>query len=75
MTKPKQPIRPIALSINEVAAMLSRWTIAAMLESGALPGFVLRTGRKKKIWRVREDALLSWISTKEAETQKLKKGG
>ena len=60
------------LSIKEVssALSLSRWTVAQMLESGALPGFVLRSGKRKTIWRVSEQALNRWIERKENETRK-----
>jgi excisionase family DNA binding protein len=61
----------IALSIDQVAALigLSRWTVSTMLEEGTLPGFVLRTGRRKKIWRVRKDVLQKWIEAREAATR------
>jgi excisionase family DNA binding protein len=70
--KKELPAR-IALSIDEAAAMigLSRWTVCKMLEEGALPGFVLRTGKRKKIWRIREDVLQKWIEQREQETKKL----
>jgi excisionase family DNA binding protein len=61
------------LTIKEGAAMLkvSRWTFTAMLESGQLPGVILRTGRRKRVWRIREDALQKWIEQREQETKKL----
>jgi len=48
---------------------LSRWTVTSMFEQGSLPGFVLKSGRRKKIWRIREDALQRWIETRERETK------
>jgi excisionase family DNA binding protein len=62
----------IALSIDEAGAMIgaSRWTVVALLERGELPGFVLTAGKRKKTWRIREDALREWIATKEQEAQK-----
>jgi len=61
-----------ALDINAAAELLdlSRWTVTAMLESGALPGFIVKAGKRKKIWRIREDALEQWIAAREAETKK-----
>jgi excisionase family DNA binding protein len=53
---------------------LSRWTIAEMLESGALPGIILKSGRRKKIWRIREDILEKWIEARELETRKMISG-
>ena len=60
------------LSVDQVADVLgiSRWTVAEMLQSGSLPGIVLKSGRRKKMWRVSEQALQKWIDQKEAETKK-----
>jgi excisionase family DNA binding protein len=62
------------LSIKEVAEILglSRWTITEMLEQGSLPGIVLKTGQRKKIWRISEQALERWITAKEKETARKK---
>jgi len=64
------------LTINEGAGVLklSRWTVAAMLESGQLPGVIIRSGRRKKVWRISEQALQKWIETREQETKKLIQG-
>ena len=73
INKPKPPRPAGALkTIAETAAFLglSRWTVTEMLESGVLPGIVLRTGRKKRIWRISESALMKWLQAKEAETKK-----
>jgi len=60
------------LSIKQVAETLgfSRWTVAEMLERGSLPGIVLKSGKRKKVWRVSEQALQKWIEVKQAETRK-----
>ena len=60
------------LSIEQVSEVLglSRWTIAALLERDSLPGIVVKSGKRKKIWRVSEQALQKWIEAKEAETKK-----
>ena len=64
------------LTINEGSAMLkvSRWTFTTMLETGQLPGVILRSGRRKKVWRISEQALQKWIETREQETKKLVQG-
>jgi excisionase family DNA binding protein len=61
------------LSITEAGSILglSRWTVTTMLKSGQLPGIILRAGRRKKVWRIREEALQTWIAAKEAETKKI----
>ena len=60
------------LSIKQVAEVLgiSRWTVAEMLQHGALPGIVLKSGKRKKMWKVSEQALEKWVATREAETKK-----
>jgi len=60
------------LSIKEVAIVLnlSRWTITEMLQSGQLPGFIVKSGRRKRIWRVSEPALTKWIEKQELATKK-----
>jgi excisionase family DNA binding protein len=58
------------LSVNEVAECLgiSRWTVANMIAEGALPAICLRSGRRKKVWRVRPEQLEKWVVAKERET-------
>jgi excisionase family DNA binding protein len=73
INKPKPPRPAGALkTIAETAAFLglSRWTVVSMLENGMLPGIVLRTGRRKKIWRISEPALTKWLQAKEIETKR-----
>jgi excisionase family DNA binding protein len=64
------------LTINECAETLkfSRWTVTELLETGALPGIVLKSGRRKKVWRVRESELERWLTAREQETKKLISG-
>jgi excisionase family DNA binding protein len=61
------------LSIKESAEVLklSRWTVTEMLESGQLPGVILRAGRRKRIWRIREADLEKWITQREQETKRM----
>ena len=60
------------LTIKQASELLSlsRWTVTELLESGSLPGFVVKQGKRKKIWRVREDALERFITDREAETKR-----
>jgi excisionase family DNA binding protein len=64
------------LTINQAAEILvlSRWTVSEMIESGSLPAFIVKTGKRKKIWRIREQALQKWIDTREQETRKMVQG-
>ena len=41
---------------------------------GALPAILLKAGKKKKIWRIREELLQRWIEQREAETKKMIQG-
>jgi excisionase family DNA binding protein len=64
------------LTINQAAEILelSRWTVSEMIETGSLPAIVLKTGKRKKIWRISEQALQKWIETREQETRKMVQG-
>lgn len=59
------------LTIKQTSQLLqlSRWTITEMLESAALPGIILREGKIKKVWRIREEDLVAWIAAKESATR------
>jgi excisionase family DNA binding protein len=61
-----------ALTIKQASEQLSlsRWTVTALLESGSLPGFIVKAGKKKRIWRIRADVLEQWIVAREVETKK-----
>jgi excisionase family DNA binding protein len=74
--KPPRPAGPLK-TIAEVAAFIgfSRWTVTTMLETGQLPGIILRAGRRKKIWRISEQALQKWIEMREQETRKMVQNG
>ena len=58
------------LSIEQAADSLgvSRQTITRMIAEGALPAICLRSGRRKKVWRIRSEQLEKWITQKERET-------
>lgn len=57
------------LAIESVAEKLdvSRQTIQRLIESGVLPAVLVRSGRRKKLWRVRPECLDQWILQKEQE--------
>lgn len=57
------------LPLEAVAETLdvSRQTIQRMIESGVLPAVLVRSGRRKKLWRVRPECLDQWILQKEQE--------
>jgi excisionase family DNA binding protein len=60
------------LSIEAVAEVfgLSRQTVTRMVIEGSLPAICLRSGKRKKIWRIREEVLQRWLEQKEkAQTE------
>ena len=61
-----------ALSVDEAAAILgiSRWTAVPLFEAGTLPAFVLKSGQRKRIWRIRKGALMRWIQHREMEAKR-----
>ena len=60
------------LNIEEVAKILgiSRSTTMRMIVDGSLPAVCLRAGRRKSVWRVREENLQRWILSKERQVAK-----
>jgi excisionase family DNA binding protein len=58
------------LSVEEVAEALgvSRQTVSRMIAEGSLPAICLRSGRRKKVLRIRPEALDRWLAAKERET-------
>jgi excisionase family DNA binding protein len=65
------------LPLEAVAETLavSRQTIQRMIDTGALPAICVRSGRRKKLWRVRPEQLQQWLLQKERETSKGAKRG
>ena len=55
------------LNIEEVAEDLgvSRQTVARIIAEGSLPAICLRTGRRKKVWRIRPEVLERWLKERE----------
>jgi excisionase family DNA binding protein len=58
------------LSVEETAQALgmSRQSIVRMIGDAGLPMFCLRSGKRKKVWKIRSEALEKWVATKERET-------
>jgi excisionase family DNA binding protein len=48
---------------------VSRSTVLRMIQDGALPAVCLRSGRRKKVWRVREEVLQRWVLSKEKQVR------
>jgi excisionase family DNA binding protein len=46
---------------------VSRSTVLRMIADGALPAVCLRSGKRKKVWRVRDEVLQKWIVSKERQ--------
>jgi excisionase family DNA binding protein len=65
------------LSVEEVAEALgvSRQTVSRMITEGSLPAICLRSGRRKKVLRIRPEALERWLAAKERETSRTYVGG
>lgn len=62
-----KPERQPLLTVQQVAAILntSRGTVTRMVIEGQLPAIKLRSGKRKKMYRVRREVLDRWILTKE----------
>jgi len=58
------------LSVEAVAEALdvSRQTVTRMIADGALPAICVRSGRRKKVWRIRAEQLERWVIARERET-------
>jgi excisionase family DNA binding protein len=64
------------LSIEVVADVfgISRQTVGRMITEGALPAICLRAGKRKKIWRIREEQLNAWVLAHEKKSRGEKNG-
>src|SRR5262245_13594561 len=49
---------------------ISRSTVIRMIADKQIPAIRLRSGERKKVWRVRKEALETWVHAKEQETMK-----
>lgn len=52
---------------------VSRSTAMRLIVSGTIPAILLRSGKRKHIWRVSRQSLDRWIEVREKETQRAKK--
>jgi excisionase family DNA binding protein len=59
------------LCVAETAEALgvSRQTVNRLIIEGSLPAICLRSGRRKKTWRIRAELLDKWILQKERDTR------
>jgi len=46
---------------------VSRSSVIRMIVDGQLPAVCLRSGRRKKVWRIRRELLEKWVIGKERE--------
>src|SRR5262245_49701670 len=53
---------------------VSRATAQRMIVEGIIPSIVLRSGKRKKIWRVRPEQLDKWRASKEKASRSEKEG-
>lgn len=60
------------LNLNDSAKIMgvSRQTTMRMITEGVLPAICLRSGKRKKVWRIREEVLERWILVRERQTAK-----
>jgi len=60
----------VLLTPNDVAKRLSlsSCTVLRMIENGELPGVVIRQGKRKKTYRVYEQAFERWLKSKAVTT-------
>ena len=70
--KPRIPQPGQMYAVNQVAYRLqvSDSTVIRMIEAGALPAVCIRSGKRKKIFRVPEAALDAWIKSREISLTK-----
>jgi excisionase family DNA binding protein len=55
------------LTVREASQFLavSRSTVDRLIACGSLPAILLRSGKKKKTFRIREEALERWLRQRE----------
>ena len=57
-------------AVAEILA-ISRSTVLRLISDGSLPAVCLRRGRKKAVFRVREEVLQKWIVGREKDRAKV----
>ena len=73
--KPKVAAAGQLLTVGQVAfkLQLHESTIIKLITGGSIPALCVRGGKRKKTFRVREEALERWIAAKEREGQRAQK--
>jgi excisionase family DNA binding protein len=46
---------------------ISRSSVVRLIVDGQLPAICLRSGRRKKVWRIRREVLEKWVLNKERQ--------
>ena len=67
--KPKVAAAGQLLTVGQVAfkLQLHESTVIKLITAGSIPALCVRSGKRKKIFRVRGEALERWINSKERE--------
>ena len=70
--KPKIPEPGQLWTVPQIARklQLSQSTIIRMITAGSIPALCVRSGKRKKTFRVREEALEKWIVSQERESRR-----
>ena len=73
--KPKVAAPGQLLTVGQVAfrLQLHESTVIKLITTGSISALCVRTGKRKKTFRVREEALERWIAAKEREGQRAQK--
>lgn len=63
------------LTPEKVAEVLSisRSSVRRMIVEGQVPAILLRSGKRKKVWRIREETLDQWLRQRETKGEGNKK--
>ena len=71
-SKPKIPEPGQLWTVPQIAhrLQLSQSTIIRMITAGAISALCVRSGKRKKTFRVREEALEKWIVSQERESRR-----
>jgi excisionase family DNA binding protein len=70
--RPKVPESGQLWTVPQIAhrLQLSQSTIIRMITAGAITALCVRSGKRKKTFRVREEALEKWIMSQEREARR-----
>jgi excisionase family DNA binding protein len=69
--KPKVAATGQLLTVGQVAfkLQLHESTIIKLISAGSIPALCVRSGKRKKTYRVRSEVLEKWLLSKERENQ------